>query len=88
MLAGGYGICGGMSEMRKITAFMPVELLERGQRVTGMGVSETLREALRRMLRAEAYEKLRSMRGTMDLEADGCTLADLREDGPDPWERL
>ena len=53
-----------------------------------MGVSETLREALRRMLRADAYDRLRAMRGTLDLEKEsGVTLAELREDGPEPWER-
>lgn len=77
-----------MNEMRKITAFVPIDLLERGQRVTGMGVSETLREALRRMLRADAYARLRALRGTIDLEKEsGVTLAELREDGPDPWDR-
>ena len=76
-----------MNDMRKITAFIPSDLLESGQRVTGMGVSETLREALRRMLRSDAYARLRAMKGTIDLEAGGITLADLRDDGPDPWDR-
>ncbi|WP_298746108.1 hypothetical protein [uncultured Brevundimonas sp.] len=75
-----------MNEMRKITAFLPADLLEDGQKITGMGVSETLREALRRMRRAEAYAALRALRGTMDLEAEsGVTLAELREDKTYDW---
>ena len=75
-----------MGEMRKITAFIPADLLDDGQRVTGMGVSETLREALRRMKRADAYARLRALKGTLDLEAEGVTLADLREDKTYDWD--
>lgn len=75
-----------MGEMRKITAFIPVDLLESGMEITGQGVSETLREALRRMQRAEAYAALRALRGTIDLEAEsGVTLAELREDKDYDW---
>ena len=75
-----------MNDMRKITAFVPNDLLEEGQRITGMGVSETLREALRRMQRAEAYAALRALRGKIDLEAEsGVTLAELREDKVYDW---
>lgn len=75
-----------MGEMRKITAFIPVDLLENGMEITGQGVSETLREALRRMQRAEAYAALRALRGTIDLEAEsGVTLPELREDKDYDW---
>ncbi|WP_395944072.1 hypothetical protein [Brevundimonas sp.] len=66
--------------MRKITAFIPVELIESGQRITGEGVSETIREALRQMRHADACRRWLELRGTIDLEADGTTLAELRED--------
>lgn len=75
-----------MNELRKITAFIPVDLLEDGQRITGQGVSETLREALRRMRRGEAYAALRELRGAFDLEAEsGVTLAEIREDKSRDW---
>lgn len=81
-----YGMFAGMGEMRKITAFIPADLLESGMEITGQGVSETLREALRRMRRAEAYAGLRALRGAVDLEAaSGVTLAELREDKTYDW---
>jgi len=83
-----YGIYICMTEMRKITAFIPADLLESGQRITGEGISETLREALRRMKHAWACEQLLTMSGTVDLEADGWTLDELRDDGPEPWTTL
>lgn len=73
--------------MRKITAFIPADLLESGQQITGEGVSETLREALRRLKRADAYSRLRAMQGTIDLEGEsGMTLAELREDKAYDWD--
>ena len=38
-----------MSDMRKITAFIPAALLETAQANTGEGVSETLRIALEKL---------------------------------------
>lgn len=70
-----------MTEMRKITAFIPAELLATAQAYTGEGVSETLRVALRRMCESWAYKRLLELQGTIDLEADGVTLDMLREDG-------
>lgn len=76
-----------MGEMRKITAFIPADLIESAQQITGEGVSETLREALRRLKRADAYARLRAMQGKVDLEGDsGITLAELREDKVYDWD--
>ena len=76
-----YGINDHMSEMRKITAFIPAELLATAQAYTDEGVSETLRIALRKMCESWAYKRLLELQGTMDLEADGVTLDMLRDDG-------
>lgn len=75
-----------MGEMRKITAFIPVDLIESGQRITGEGVSETIREALRQMRHQWACLELLKLGGTIDLEADGATLAELREDKDHGWD--
>ena len=72
-----------MTEMRKITAFVPADLLEKAQAFTGEGVSETLRMGLRKLSDSWAYKQLLEMQGTLDLEADGVTLAMLRDDGDD-----
>ena len=72
--------------MRKITAFIPIDLIESGQRITGQGVSETIREALRQMRHHWACQELLRLGGTVDLEADGTNLAELREDKVYDWD--
>ena len=74
-----------MNEMRKITACIPADLLEGSQRITGEGVSETLRRALQEMNHAWACRELLKLEGAIDLEADGVTLVDLREDKAYDW---
>ena len=74
-----------MNEMRKITAFIPADLLEGSQQITGEGVSETLRRALREMNHAWACRELLKLRGSVDLEAGGVTLEELREDKAYDW---
>ena len=72
-----------MTEMRKITAFVPADLLDKAQAFTEEGVSETLRMGLRKLSESWAYKRLLEMQGTIDLEADGVTLAMLRDDDSD-----
>lgn len=74
-------VSGAMGDLRKITAFIPADLMEGSLKITGEGVSETLREALRQMNHAWACRELLNMTGMIDLEAEsGVTLAELRED--------
>lgn len=68
-----------MAEMRKITLFVPVDLLESCQEISGTGVSDTLRTALREMQHQWARRRFRELQGTIDLEADGLTLKMLRD---------
>lgn len=77
-LAPTYGILSHMSEMRKITAFLPAELLAEAQAKTGVGVTETLRRGLEEMLRRDAYRQLRALRGKVNF--DDFDLAELRKD--------
>lgn len=78
-----------MGEMRKITAFIPADLMEGSQKITGEGVSETLREALRQMNHAWACRELLGMMGKIDLEVEsGMTLAELREDKDYDWPEV
>jgi hypothetical protein len=67
-----------MSEMRKITAFLPAELLEKAQAQTGAGVTETLRQSLVEMLRRDAYRRLRALKGKVSF--DDFDLEELRRD--------
>ena len=66
-------------ETQKVTAHIPVELLRRAQEMTGEGVTETLRRGLEELTTAEAYRRLRALRGKVRLSID---VAELRRDKP------
>lgn len=66
-----------MGEMRKITVEVPSELLEQAIEFTGEGVSETVREGLRRLNAIRAQHEFRKLRGTLKPTID---LDELRED--------
>jgi Arc/MetJ-type ribon-helix-helix transcriptional regulator len=66
-----------MSELRKITVQVPEEDLERAQELTGQGVTETVRAALKRLAQVQAQQELRKLRGTFKFTID---LDELRED--------
>jgi len=76
-----YGIHAGilllMSGVRKITVHVPEALLEKAQRETGEGVTETVRQGLSLVAASSAFDRLRRMRGTVRLAID---LDDLRAD--------
>ena len=77
-LARWYGMSRRMTEMRKITAFVPAKTLESAQAYTGEGVTETLRIALERLARASFYEKLKALKGKVKF--DDFDLDELRRD--------
>lgn len=64
-------------QTQKVTAHIPVDLLHEAQSVTGKGVTETLKIALRQLARSHAYEDLRKMRGKVKFSID---LEELRKD--------
>ena len=66
-----------MTEMRKITAFVPASLLESAQAYTGAGVTETLRQALEVLAYRRFYQGMRALRGKVKFDDD---LDELRED--------
>jgi hypothetical protein len=72
-----YGIIRRMTEMRKITAILPAELLAVAQAQTGVGVTETLRLGLERIARETFYSRLRALRGKVKLDID---VDELRRD--------
>lgn len=59
-----------MTEMRKITAVVPADLLARAQAETGAGISETLRIALQKMAHDRFYRGLQALKGKVFLEID------------------
>lgn len=51
-----------MARARKITVEIPDELLERAQRASGLGITQTVRTGLRLVAASEAYSRLGSLR--------------------------
>jgi hypothetical protein len=66
---------------RKITAHLPVDLLEAAQKITGAGITETVRLALEEMRRRQVYESFKKLRGTYRFNLD---LNELRKDRDEP----
>ena len=50
---------------RKITWEVPEALLEKAQRVTGAGITQTVRAGLQLVAASEAYARLRQLRGKL-----------------------
>ncbi len=57
-------------ETRRVTANLPVRLLEEACRVSGGGITETLVEALHLIRRRAAAGKARRLKGNLHLDID------------------
>jgi len=49
--------------IRKITVHVPGELLQKAQKASGTGVTETVRMGLQLLAASHAYNRLRQLRG-------------------------
>jgi len=65
------------AEMQKVTVLLPKELIRRATRVSGQGLTPTLRKGLEAVVTADAFDKVRQLRGKVKLSID---VARLRED--------
>jgi hypothetical protein len=59
-----------MTEMKKITAFVPAGLLASAQEETGVGISETLRIGLQKIAHQRFYKGMLEMRGKVRTDVD------------------
>lgn len=66
-----------METARKITVEVPPRLLERAQKASGAGVTQTVRAALELIAASETYAKLRQLRGKVRFSL---TTAELKAD--------
>ncbi len=66
-----------MGKTRKITVEVPADVLKRAQKLSGEGITETVRKALDDYARSDVYERLLALRGKVHLTYD---LDELRED--------
>ena len=66
-----------MSELRKITVRVPERDLQLAQELTGEGITETVRTALKKLASIRAQHRLRDLRGTVNFSL---SLEELRRD--------
>ncbi len=59
-----------MTQIKRITANLPEDLLQDAIQVTGKGITDTLIEGLRMVRRARAYEKALALRGKINVKID------------------
>lgn len=55
---------------KKITANLPAKLLSNAQKVTGLGITETLIAGLRELERSQKRAALRALRGHVKFDLD------------------
>ena len=66
-----------MERARKITIEVPPELLEKAQRASGSGITQTVRTGLQLVAASQAYATLRQLRGRVRFKR---TLDELKAD--------
>ena len=66
-----------MRTARKITIEVPRELLEKAQRASGTGVTQTVRAGLQLVAASRTYAQLRRLRGKVQFSR---TVAELKAD--------
>jgi hypothetical protein len=66
-----------MAIARKITVEVPPELLDKAQRASGTGITETVRTGLQLVAASRTYARLRQLRGKVRFSR---SLAELKAD--------
>jgi hypothetical protein len=66
-----------MQTTRKITVQVPPQILEKAQRASGAGITQTVRTGLQLLAASQAYDRLRGLRGRVRFTR---TLAELKAD--------
>jgi hypothetical protein len=66
-----------MATARKITVEVPLDLLQKAQRASGTGITQTVRTGLRLVAASRTYARLRRLRGKVRFTR---TLAELKAD--------
>ena len=63
---------------RKITVHVPEELLERAQKSSGQGITETIRQGLRLVAAGETFRQVAKLRGAVRFSIDPVRLREDR----------
>ena len=72
-----YGTLSHMAIARKITVEVPPELLDKAQRASGTGITQTVRTGLQLVAASRTYARLRQLRGKVRFSRN---LAELKAD--------
>lgn len=64
-------------ETRKVTVELPVDLLERAQKQSGAGITQTIREGLQILAASQAYSELLKYKGKIQFSR---SWQELKED--------
>jgi len=63
---------------RKVTVHIPGDLLDRAQRATGQGITETIRQGLRLVSARETFHRVAKLRGAVKFSIDPRRLREDR----------
>jgi hypothetical protein len=66
-----------MEPGRKITVEVPLDLLDKAQKASGTGITQTVRTGLQLVAASQTYARLRQLRGKVRFSR---TLAQLKAD--------
>jgi hypothetical protein len=66
-----------MGTARKITIEVPEDLLEKAQKATGSGITQTVRTGLQLVAASQAYDRLLELRGKVKFSL---TWQELKDD--------
>jgi hypothetical protein len=67
-----------MAKARKVTVELPAELLEKAQRASGTGVTQTIRAGLQLIAASRTYDQLLRLRGKVRFSRTSDELKDDR----------
>jgi hypothetical protein len=67
-----------METPRKITVEVPLDLLEKAQRASGTGITQTVRTGLQLVAASRTYARLRQLRGKVRFTRPLAVLKDDR----------
>jgi hypothetical protein len=63
-----------MEPVRKITVEIPQSLLEKAQRASGAGITQTIRTGLQLVAASQTYSRLRQLRGKVHFSRSAAEL--------------
>jgi hypothetical protein len=66
-----------MESARKITVEVPLDLLDKAQRASGTGITQTVRTGLQLVAASQTYARLRQLRGKVRFSR---AVAELKAD--------